>query len=205
MRAALFATVLVAATSGLARAQDLQSDRHLGVQLRATSGPALIWAFQDVGQGASGNTRGIGAAFDLALGTMIGDAIALNMDLVLVHSADAEHGVLRDTVFSAVHFGGGITYWIMPENLYLAASIGFARSSVEGNPVRVGIEIPTADQSAIGAGAHLAFGKQWWVSRRVGLGATLSALSSVAGTHGSGRDSNRYVLAVVAAFCATLH
>src|SRR4051812_32032779 len=107
----LLAAGLAASLPASASAQNEQADRHMGVQLRATTGPALIWAWQDVGQGASGNTRGIGAAFDLALGTMIDDALALNMDLVFVHSADAEHGVLRDTLFSAVHFGAGVTYW----------------------------------------------------------------------------------------------
>jgi hypothetical protein len=190
---------------GHARASDPDEARHLGVQLRFLGGPALLYAFQDVGPGASGRARGVGMAFELALGAMVSEGLALNMDLVLARSGDAEHGVLKETAFSAVHFGGGVTYWLMPANVFLAASIGLARSSIEGSPVHVAIEIPTNEQSKIGVGAHLALGKQWWLSRRVGLGATLSLLSSVAANPSAGRDTNRYVLAAMAALSATLH
>lgn len=190
---------------GRARASEPDSARHLGVQVRAFGGPALLYAFQDVGPGVSGTTRGVGAAFDFALGAMVSESLALNMDLVLARSADAEHGVLKDTAFSAVHLGAGVTYWWMPANLYFAASLGLSRSSVEGSPIHLEIEIPTHEQSRIGVGAHLALGKQWWLSRRVGLGATLSLLASTAGNPAAGRDTNRYVVAAIAALSATIH
>jgi hypothetical protein len=192
-------------SAGRVHASDTDENRHLGVQVRALVGPALLYAFQDVGPGESGTTRGVGAAFEVALGTMVSENLALNMDLVLARSADAEHGVLTDTNFSAVHFGAGVTYWLMPANVYLAGSIGLARSSIEGSPVHLDIELPTNEQSKIGVGAHLAIGKQFWLSRRVGLGATLSLLSSAAANPAAGLDTSRYVVAAVAALCATLH
>lgn len=210
MRRARIAAVLCSACllACLGRARASEPDdapRHLGVQLRAFGGPTLLYAFQDVGAGASGTTRGVGVAFDLALGAMVSERLALNMDLVLLRSADAEHGVLQNTVFSAVHLGVGATYWLMPANVYLAGSLGLSRSSIEGSPVHVQIEIPTHEQSEIGVGAHLAIGKQFWLSRRVGLGATLSVFGSTAGNPAAGRDTNRYVLAATAALALTLH
>jgi hypothetical protein len=136
---------------------------------------------------------------------MLDDNLALNMDLLLLRSAAAEHGVLADTTFSALHLGGGITYWLMPANVSLAASIGLARSSVEGNPVNIGVELPTADASDLGLGLHLALGKQWWLSRRVGLGATLSLIGSMANNPIGGRNSPRLLFGSMLALTASLH
>jgi hypothetical protein len=190
---------------GQAHAQESTEARHLGVQVRALVGPALLYGFQDVGPGASGKTNGVGAEFGFALGAMLTENLALNMDLLLARSANAEHGVLRNTVFAAVYMGAGATYWLMPANLYLAGSLGFSRSSVEGSPIHFDIEIPTNEQSRIGVGAHLALGKQFWLSQRVGLGAALSLLSTMASNPAAGRDTNRYVLVALAALCATVH
>jgi hypothetical protein len=178
---------------------------HLGVQLRTALGPAYLSASQSLGDGQRDSVAGLGAGFNVALGAMVGERLALNMDLVLLRSSDAEHGVLQETTFSALHLGGGITYWLMPANVYLAASLGLARSSVEGNPVRIGVELPTADASDLGAGVHLVAGKQWWVSRRVGLGASLSLLGSIANNPIGTRDSPRLLLGATLAFSASLH
>jgi hypothetical protein len=187
-----------------ARAQE-PAAQHLGVQLRAVVGPAYLTATQSLPGGGDDPVDGFGAGFNVALGAMIGEQLALDMDLVLVRSTDAEHGVLEDTTFSALHLGGGLTYWLMPANVYLAASLGLARSSVAGNPVRLGVELPTGDASDLGAGLHLAAGKQWWLSRRVGLGATLSLLGSVANNPVAGHDSPRLLFGAVLGFTASLH
>jgi hypothetical protein len=199
------ALVLVAfATGAPAHAQDEPVRRHLGVQLRTFAGPIWLHAFQRIGSDDT-TIDGPGVAFEFALGTMAGEQLALNMDLVLAHSGAAEHGVLQDTVFTAVHVGAGVTYWIMPANVYLAASLGAARSSVEGKPVRIDIEVPTSDPSEVGFGLHLSAGKQWWVSRRVGVGASLSLLSSIASNPVGGEDSDRVVLGAALALSVTLH
>jgi hypothetical protein len=188
-----------------AHAGEPEPDRHLGVQVRALLGPALLYGFQDVGAGSSGTTRGVGVGLDFALGSMVAQRLALNMDLGFARSADAEHGTLRNTAFSSVFLGGGVTYWLMPANVFLAGSLGLSRSSVQGSPVHLDLAIPTSEQSRIGVGAHLALGKQFWVSRRVGLGAVLSLISGLAANPGGGADSNRYVLAATLGLCATLH
>jgi len=177
---------------------------HLGVQLRGVAGPAVLHAVQELG-GEQNTLDGFGAAFEFALGTMVGENLALNMDLLVAYSGAADYGVLQDTLFTAIHLGAGVTYWFMPANVFVAGSIGAARSSIEGNPVRIDIEVPTSDPSEIGLGAHLALGKQWWVSRRVGLGAALSLLSSIASNPDGGADTDRIVLGGMLGFCVTLH
>jgi hypothetical protein len=178
--------------------------RHLGVQLRGVAGPSYLHAVQAVA-GEQTTISGPGMQVEFALGHMVGERFALNMDLVVAHSFSAEYGVLADTTFTALHLGAGATYWLMPANVYLAGSIGFARSSVEGEPVRIDIEVPTSDPSEIGVGLHLAVGKQWWVSERVGLGATLSLLSSVANNPIGGEDTDRLLFGAALGFSATLH
>lgn len=188
-----------------ARAQEqTPAQRHLGVQLRSFAGPVWLHAIQRIGDEQT-TISGPGAAFELALGTMVAEQLALNMDIVLAHSVAAEHGVLEDTTFTAIHLGAGVTYWLMPANVYLAASLGAARSSVDGKPVRIDIELPTSDPSRVGLGMHLALGKQWWLSRRVGLGASLSLLSSVASNPTGGQNTDRIVLGAALALSCTLH
>jgi hypothetical protein len=207
---ALLALGLLASSAPLPAHADPQpkrmtEPRHLGVQLRAAAGPAYLTARQSLGEGEHDSVHGLGVGFNVSLGGMVGERLALGMDLVLLRSADAEHGVLQDTTFSALHLGGGLTYWLMPVNVYLAASLGLARSSVEGNPVRLGVELPTGDASDLGAGLHLAAGKQWWLSGGVGLGATLSLLGSVANNPIGARDSPRLLFGATLAFSASLH
>jgi hypothetical protein len=192
------------AVAASAHAQATPAERHLGVQLRSFIGPCWLHAIQRIGDEQT-TISGPGFAFEFALGSMVSDQLALNMDLVLAHSGWAEHGVLVDTGFTSLHVGAGLTYWLMPANVYLAASIGAARSSVDGAPVRIDIELPRSDPSDVGLGAHLAFGKQWRISRRVGLGATLSLLSSIASNPVGGEDTDRLVLGAALALSATLN
>jgi hypothetical protein len=193
----------MALSSAVARADD-PARAHLGVQLRGVAGPAVLHARQELG-GETNTLDGFGAAFEFALGAMVSENLALNMDLLVAYSGAADYGVLRDTLFTAIHLGAGVTYWFMPANIYLGGSIGAARSSIEGNPVRIDIELPTSDPSEIGVGAHLVLGKQWWLSRRVGLGATLSLLSSIASNPDGGESTERIVLGAMLGFCVTLH
>jgi len=206
--AALVVAAVLAATAAPAGAQaDAQAPSeysHLGVQLRLLAAPAYLYATQEIGP-ANTEIEGFGALFDIALGAMISERFALNMDLVLAYSPAADHGVLEDTIFSALHVGAGFTYWLMPANLYVAASIGAARSNVENSTVRIGLEVPDNDPSYIGFGAHALFGKQFWVTRRIGLGASLSLLASIANNPIGGEDTDRIVFGAAVGLSLTLN
>jgi hypothetical protein len=197
------AVALLAAGAAPARAD--REARHLGVQLRALAGPGYAYAWQDLGPDGTSTVEGFAVTGNIALGAMVGEALALNMDLVLARSPDASYGVLDSTTFTAVHLGFGVTYWLMPANVYLAASLGPARTSVQNAPVRFGVEIPTSDASDVGVGAHFGFGKLWWLDRRWGLGASFSlALSTAENELGDAR-TNRTLVAPTLALSTTFH
>ncbi|MDD9937473.1 MAG: hypothetical protein OXT09_27930 [Myxococcales bacterium] len=206
MRALRSLPLAFAALACLTSAASAQApERHMGVQLRALAGPAVLHAFQDAGGGQTNTITGVATAFNFVLGSMVSDNLAVNLDLVLSRAGNADHGVLEDTTFAAVHFGAGVTYWIMPANVFLAGSLGAARSSVEGTPIRIDIEIPDIDPSRVGVGVHLSAGKLWWIARRWGLGASLSLLASTASNPDGGIDTERNVLGAAVALSATFH
>jgi hypothetical protein len=59
-------------------------------------------------------------------------------------------------------FGGGLTYYTMPANMYLSGSVGFGSLRVDGGP----LEGDTDD----GFVMDLTVGKEWWVGNAWGLG-----------------------------------
>ena len=64
---------------------------------------------------------------------------------------------------SVFAFGGGLTYYIMPANVYLAGSVGFGQAVFEDYRGAV-------DGSDLGLGVNLMVGKEWWVGSDWGLG-----------------------------------
>lgn len=181
------------------------ASRHLGVQLRGTVGPTFVYAWQDVGDGQSSAIDGLAFSGNLALGHMIGDDLSLGMDLMLTRSGNVSYGVLDSTDFTAVHLGAGITYWLMPANVYLAASLGAARTSVTTQSIQIGEELPVNERSDVGLGMHLSIGKLWWLDKRWGLGASLSLLASTATNPIGDRSSQRNLVAPTLALSATFH
>jgi len=171
-----------------------------------SAGPGFVHAWQDLGEAQADTIEGVSASFDVALGAMVAEHTALGMDLVLSRAGDAEHGVLPSTVFTVVHLGVGVTHWLMPANFYLAGSLGLTRSAVEGSEVRLAeLEIADSDPSRIGPSLHLGLGKLWWISRRWGLGASLSMLASSAANPVGDSDTRRNLLGVAATLTATYH
>lgn len=74
-------------------------------------------------------------------------------------------GTAQNTTLGIVGFGGGMTYYIMPENFYLSASVSFPIVSLKVNN--------TQSDSDTGKGIKLSLGKEWWVSDNWGLGVAL--------------------------------
>lgn len=67
-----------------------------------------------------------------------------------------------DGDLSTIAFGGGLTYYIMPANLYLSGSVG--TGSLE-------LDLASGDGNTDnGVLVDFTFGKEWWVSNSWGLG-----------------------------------
>jgi hypothetical protein len=101
----------------------------------------------------------------------IGGAIKPNLILHgtmwgwLISDPDASGGLGSGTLDGDVDmtaFGGGITYYFMPVNIYLSGSAGFGTMSFDG---------PFADgETDNGFVGDLTLGKEWWVGGSWGLG-----------------------------------
>ena len=73
--------------------------------------------------------------------------------------------ILPDAKFTILNTGIGVTYYIMPTNVYLTGSIGPAIGGVG----LVGAEPPPIE-AATGYGINVAIGKEWWVKDNRGIG-----------------------------------
>ncbi len=59
--------------------------------------------------------------------------------------------------------GAGLTYYIMPANVYLTGALTFTQ-------LRISDRGDTIAETDLGGGLHLGLGKEWWVSDNWGLG-----------------------------------
>jgi opacity protein-like surface antigen len=194
--------LLALCMSSAAHAQD--AAQRQGAQVRLLVGPSYLDASQDVGAAEAIGAAGLGYAAQLSIGVMVTDSLALNSELAFARSDAAEHEVLGETSVTALFVGLGATYWLLPADVYFAGSFGATRSSIEGAPLRVQIEVPQSDASEIGFGVQLSLGKVFAVTPGVGLGLALSGGFATASNPVSGVDSNRQVWTALLALAATI-
>jgi hypothetical protein len=202
MRVRALALLVASSLCGVAHAQE--RTQHEGAQVRLLVGPAYLDASQDVNAGEAIGAAGFGYGAQLAIGILVTDAFALNSELAFARSDAAEHEVLGETSVTALFAGLGATYWLRPANVYLAGSFGATRSSIEGAPLRVQIEVPQSDASEVGFGVQLSLGKVFEVAQGFGLGLALSGGFATASNPVSGVDSNRQVWTALLALAATI-
>jgi hypothetical protein len=100
--------------------------------------------------------------------------------------------LLGDVMVSS--FGAGVTYYIMPANVYLSASVGAAMLSVD-----VGFPAETD----IGPAFDVTLGKEWWVGGSWGLG--VAAGFGYHSVPDQGIDENWSGYNLVVRFTATLN
>ena len=141
---------------------------HDGFYLRFLLGPAGF----ATGTSYAGNdlsVKGGGGGFSLAMGAALSpgliiygevfDDIAVGPTLTV----NGDSGT-ADTDVSAgvVGFGPGIAHYF-PSNMYISATLAFAKLTVQRN----GDQVADSD---VGIGVSGAIGKEWWVSDQWGLG-----------------------------------
>ena len=127
------------------------------------AGPGLV---EKLSGGGSGD-------LNFAVGTMIRPNLAIHgtmwgwliedpeMELATTGNPTTTGTLYGDLDMSA--FGGGLTYYVMPLNVYLTGSAGFATQTISGND-NVSTETDT------GFALDLGIGKEWWVGNSWGLG-----------------------------------
>ena len=146
---------------------------HDGFYLRMLVGPgiggtryrdSLGLGLGDVGNGV--DTRTIGGAFmtELAIGGAIVENLILHVTMNLTHTDEVKKvGNLDwgDEELSTLmgFFGGGVTYYFEPINIYLTGSFGAGGlSQTSGSDY-------ARHESDTGFGTSFAVGKEWWLGR----------------------------------------
>jgi len=186
-------------------AQSSGKHQHDGLFLRFLLGGSYSSMSIDGGpmemelSGMSGTFRfqiGGTVAKNLVIFGELGGVTLTNPDIKI----DGKSYELDGVKASSFDFGGGITYYFMPSNFYLTASILASRADFEfsqgSNTVK--------GESDMGFGFFAGVGKEWWIAENWALGATLfTAYSSVPDQDPSDATISNLTFGV--AFSATFH
>ena len=153
---------------------------------------------------------GVSAQLDLAFGGVITPGLALCGELFGMNAFSPSFsstvggvtttGDTENTSVRAAGLGLGLTYYFMPINLYAAAAVGVGVGSEKITGSDFVIEVNTDPGFAM----NLMLGKEWWISRRWGLGvAAQFTFMSLPPDSGNGANVNAYQIGV--SFSATMN
>jgi len=146
---------------------------HDGFFLRLSAGAGSASSKID-GPGLTEKVSGGGSAdLNFAIGAMIRPNLALHGTMWgwLIEDPDVEltttgnpttMGTLNGDVDMSA-FGGGLTYYFMPVNIYLTGSVGFGTLTLSGSN-------NVSTETDNGFALDLGIGKEWWVGKSWGLG-----------------------------------
>jgi hypothetical protein len=168
----IFAAVLLTASVASARERRYRGDdgrhEHDGFYLRLQLGGGYTqaslagedFAIKGGGVGINAEFGGAVARNFILYGKLYGTS-APNPDIevgdITVEGQD------DDVSQNIGALGGGITYYIMPANVYLTGGLSFAQLSISDDG-------DTVAETDLGGALHLGLGKEWWVSDDWGLG-----------------------------------
>lgn len=149
---------------------------HNGFLMRLSAGFGYTRASQDSSDGSLVLAGGGGMA-SVAFGAVIAKNLALNLDIfgssafkpaVVVDGADI--GDASNTTVSVGAVGLGVTYYLMPANVYVALSFGAAKGRIETRARTILGTVVFAADSDVGFAVNVMVGKEWWVGREWGIG-----------------------------------
>lgn len=156
---------------------------HKSLFLRLATGGVYASTGDD-----TADISGIGGDFTFLLGGCVSENLALHGSLFSwsLWNPDVEFGSLEgelDGSLSMNAYGGGLTYYFMPINMYLTGNFGLGRLSFDAEDI-------DDESSDWGFAMDASFGKEWWVGNSWGLG-----LAAVFGFH-SIEDASGYDVGV---------
>lgn len=179
---ALLALGMTCASTMYAQQKDRQ---HKGFFLSLSAGPVFGPISMNSNQDGEYDMTGTGASFDVKIGGAIQENLILHATLygssLLGPKLTTKGGQIFKTsnnlTVGESLFAAGLTYYFMPHNIFVSGSAGLATFSVDNRDQNSNT---TTDN---GFGFQLKAGKEWWISRRWGLG--------VSGTYGRSSVNNR--------------
>ncbi|NRF40663.1 outer membrane beta-barrel protein [Pedobacter foliorum] len=115
---------------------------------------------------------GTGALFDLKIGGAIQENLILHATLLTsglngpkITGITGESAKASDKVnVSEFLLGGGVTYYFMPVNVFVSGSAGLGKFSIDNR------DMDYTASTENGFGFQIKVGKEWWVSKKWGLG-----------------------------------
>lgn len=147
-----------------------------GLFLSMSIGPSYMSINDDITGTIYDNMKfkGIGVVFDAQLGAVLKEGFILHGDLISISSGSVDvtiDGVEVGTMegensIGMMMFGGGATYYFMPQNIFISGTLGLG-----------GFSITTGDDTVTtkkGFGLFCKIGKEWYVSRNWDLGFNFS-------------------------------
>lgn len=144
-------------------------ETHDGFILRLTLGLGYEGLNLSDGEGTEIDLSGFGLSSSLVLGGVVADNLAIHGDFFGLAAVSPnvaingeEFGEASNSSISLSGLGVGLTHWIMPLNLYLSATLGLAKASidVEGDEF----------EADWGLAIRAMVGKEWWVADEWGIG-----------------------------------
>jgi hypothetical protein len=141
---------------------------HDGFFLRMCGGFGFGYSSVEDGQGADNTIRGGSNASNLAVGAMVSENLAIHADafhVALIEPESFINGKSAGTVpgrYIAGGIGAGVTYYLMPSNLYLSGSLNFVVLEADIGGWRL--------KTDTGMGIDFLVGKEWWISDNWGIG-----------------------------------
>jgi hypothetical protein len=177
----LFISLLLIIPFSLCRAQNQngiqQTDYHIhkGFFLSLSGGPNFSGISDKVSGQFNMKYTGTGPVLDLKIGGTLKENLILHGTITTnyisgpeITSNEESYNTSDNLMVGEDFIGGGITYYFMPSNILLSGSIGLGKFLV------MNTDDDTSISSDQGFGFQLKVGKEWWISRRWGLGVAIS-------------------------------
>ena len=134
--------------------------------------------------------KGTGAQFDLKVGGAIKENLILHATVTSntmsgpeITSGGSSQNTSNNLTLGETLIGGGITYYFIPANIYLSGSLGL------GNFTLIDSDNDSSVSTDRGISMQLKAGKEWWISKRWGLGVAITyGKTKLTNTPGGGEE-----------------
>jgi hypothetical protein len=174
MKAVLLAFICLILTPTLfsqVSAPNVGVHQHDGFYLRMAGGIGYAQLVENDVMGSDLKFSGVAGASRFQIGGTVSDNLIIYGEFGGVIQTEptmewvGESGSTSDVKVSVFDFGGGITYYLMPVNVYFALGLLINRAELEFNNRKA--------ESEYGIGFNAMVGKEWWVGEDWGIGATV--------------------------------
>lgn len=144
--------------------EEKKEHQHTGFYLSMGLGPA----FGKV-KVSNLDIKNTGAAFDFKIGGAVKENLILHATILSNALIKPQDFHSDELLVSETMLGGGFTYYyFMPENLFISASLGSGKFTVENQKTKQSV---SSDE---GLAFQIKTGQEWWVSRKWGLGVAIA-------------------------------